>query len=212
METPYPSLTEQVQDWKDSQLLRIPSRLNIKGGVLAGGAVARTVFDRSWKLKDYDIFVPMLPEEERDEYSTKRIKVEYDSVTLDLVFKANDISDFDLSVCQVGINLDTNEVFATPLFLYSVKRNVMICRISNFGVGYLQEYEQPVSWLFNVHVNAGHIAYFCYCIICKEELEKYGDEVFVNDDYKTSIDIWFERVKKYHDRFPTYKLHFVDYE
>lgn len=206
METPYPSLAEQVQDWKVSRMLRIPSCLNIKGGVLAGGSVAQAVFrgcDKYWEpgSNDYDIFVPC------GEPETKRIKVEFNSVTLDLVFKTNDISDFDLSVCQIGISLDTNEVYATPLFLYSVKRNVMVCRVSNFGVGYLQEYREPVTNTFDDHIRRGHDAYFCYCHLCNCDLLMEND-----GEYGDFVQNWWDRVKKYHSRFPSYKLHFVKYD
>ena len=206
IETPYPDLAEQVRVWKVCRLLQIPSCLNIKGGVLAGGSVAQAVFDTGnyWnpQPEDYDIFVPT----PQNGGKTKRIKVEYNATKLDLVFKPNDISDFDLSVCQIGINLDTNEVFATPLFLYSTKFNVMVCRISNFGVEYQYLYTEPVTHAFNHHLIWKHEPTFCYCNLCEESLKEEEEE------YVSCITNWWDRVKKYYNRFPSYKLHFVKYE
>lgn len=201
----YGSLAQQVQRWKIERISPIPSFLNIKGGILSGGAVAQEVF-RYWHFQtDYDIFIP---NHDTERYP-KRAKVEFDGKKLDLVFKSNDISEFDISVTQIGINIDTNVVFATPLFLFSYKNNVMVCRLSSFQLNYDNNFNHPVFSMFDYHLNNNHKTVFHKCGLC---LDEAGDDVFYSAEFFVTFQHWIERVQKYEDRFPNYEIKFVKYE
>lgn len=160
--------------------------------MLAGGAIVRWMFGCRWDETDFDIFF--------DRRKPKRIKVEYKANVLDLVFKNVTISDFDISICQIGIDMDTDVVYATPLFLYSTLNPVLVCRISNWTVGYRQDFSQPIRDMFHMHL-----------LCCKESFQKCncGQEEGLATEF---TDKWFRRISKYEKRLPWYQIKFVDCE
>lgn len=202
----YQELTKKVIEWKHARLNRIPSFLNITGGVIAGGAVSDAVYEfmhHEIGRTDYDIFIS------EQESSPKRIRVEYDDTKLDFVFKSRDIEDFDISVCQIGINIESNVVYVTPLFLYSYRTPVIVCRVSNLSVtDYIQHCwheTSPIIEQFETHVREhGTFCTFDICGSCRPDEDIVG---------VVEIDVllhWFKRVNKYRCRFQKHQFVFVN--
>jgi hypothetical protein len=182
----------------------IPNYMNIEKPMIAGGAITQLVFDHGWFSNDIDVFCGFT---NGVEPIAKRAKttLHYEEQTrvVDFVFRNIYISDFDISVCQVGICLNTKKVFVTPLFLYSYKYNVLVCRISTLRTGYLGAEDTTVMSQFDYHVEQHNRTgdLFHRCRACKSDCKRMGVNGIVG--------IWRRRVKKYADRFPNYTIKFV---
>jgi len=163
----YPGMYQKIQD------LLFPSVPNIKYGFLAGGSIAKFAFERKHKrVKVY------LDEEEK---------------FLDLVFKNKSISDFDISVCQIGMDLQTRDIYVTLLFLYSLLTKEMVICVSEWSFD-----DCRLIRAFDAHTYFEHKMPFHKCSKC------------VNGSYKNEhILTWFARVSKYEERFPDFKIKFI---
>jgi hypothetical protein len=197
----YPTLHEKIQ-LKINQLFpKTPSFLNVKNGFLAGGSVCRFAFDKEWETKDLDIFV----KENTKNPEYKRVKIYLDNQTnfLDLVFRNESISSFDISVCQIGMNLDTRLIYVTPLFLYSFLTQKMIIKVSDLSAQYWRNQKPVVHLLklYNRHLDY-HTVIFHSCTNCKNT---------VKNDLENNEEItrWFDRVDKYLKRFKGWGYKYV---
>lgn len=123
----YPSMHQKIQTQTNLLFPSMPSFLNIKNGFLAGGSIAKFAFDPT----------------EGVEPKHKRVKVYLDDGDnfLDLVFKNKSISDFDISVCQIGMDLQTRDIYVTLLFLYSLLTREMVIRVSDLSAQYVNLHE-----------------------------------------------------------------------
>jgi hypothetical protein len=192
----FPTLYQKIES---KVKIRIPSFIHLKSAFLAGGSICKFAFDKEWLTTDYDIFV-----EDKGEPEYKRVKIYLEDRMdfLDLVFKNESISGFDISVCQIGMNLNTRVIYVTPLFLYSFLRKKMVIRVSDLSAQYYQD-ESPLGLdiIYERHLKY-HTEEFHKCSTCKYTV----DNVLIDS---TMIKRWFERVKKYLDRFNGWEFKFV---
>lgn len=208
----YPSLSQRIEKESKFMFPKVPSCLNITNGMICGGSICRIAFQGSWMdTHDIDIFIPYSTTEPEN----KRVRVDLSrEYVLDLIFKNDNISEFDISVCQIGIHIDTREVYVTPLFLYSYFKLVIVCRTSDKKTTYREEVtligeqyknRDHISDLHSIHVKNAHKDDFCRCNVC---IALVNNERCGTWD-KALIFRWFDRVEKYKSRFLTFPLIFI---
>jgi hypothetical protein len=188
----YPTLHEKIQTKVNQLFPKTPSFLNVKNGFLAGGSICRFAFDKEWKTNDLDIFVET--KEKEPEYKRVKIYLDHQTNFLDLVFRNESISSFDISVCQIGMNLDTRLIHVTPLFLYSFLTQKIIIKVSDLSAQYSED-RIPIHLLdlYERHLKY-HTDIFHSCADCNNTVK--------NDlENKEEITRWFDRVDKYLRRF-----------
>ena len=197
----YPGMHQKIQDRTNLLFSSVPPFLNIKNGFLAGGSIAKFAFEREWESKDIDIFVPM-------EGKHKRVKVYLDEEEkfLDLVFKNKSISDFDISVCQIGMDLQTRDIYVTLLFLYSLLTKEMVIHVSDLSAQYTEwgHGECRLIRVFDAHTYFEHKISFHKCAKCVNYFNYFND-LHENQHILT----WFARISKYEERFPDFKIKFI---
>jgi len=172
-----PEEAQRIVNFKEKMFGQLPKEFNIKGGILGiGEAILFPLFRR------YDVFV----KDEEEKGRIKRIKAELDDKKLDFTFKDRDIELIDISVCQLGIHLVTNEVYVTPLFLFTFGKKVVVCRVpyERCLPGFLGSDYSPLYERFEQHVVLKHEEDFTQCAICdyitktSEEEEKIVQKYF----------------------------------
>lgn len=170
-------------------------------GWISGGSICQLAFGSQWE-SDLDVFI------EREGVPESRELIgNVDSIYVNSV--RDRIASFDLSICQVAVTKD--EIYCTPAFLFSLRSNTMLIRVSPIAIFYLHEHDgipDPtptfVCWMFNKHKEEKHeFNDFHTCQRCV--ISRWGDSYDLSKVYK-----WFDRIKKYQGRFPEMQRIFIN--
>lgn len=217
--------------------------------LLSGGSVAQIATESEWP-SDLDIFSPILPSEHLDEdryissvqwHPEKRLRsniVDVDGnalfyFELDWIRKKTDpiqwvLSDFDLSICQVGVLFSPDDqcVFVTPLFLYSLHNRVLVAQVSDLTARYKEDFNvKPqekviLHEFFEKHCVLhlpGRFDQCDSCYFCADNLMEHDPDPSgakgIGSDYMGSdqnyVKRWIRRVRKYVKRFPDWSVKFI---
>uniref|UniRef100_A0A6C0BNZ4 Uncharacterized protein n=1 Tax=viral metagenome TaxID=1070528 RepID=A0A6C0BNZ4_9ZZZZ len=245
----YPFLLDQSHDCHE--LMMNPCRRGKKSvdqpRFLAGGSVAQIAHDKEWRT-DLDLFRTTLPGEveSREKVWVNLSKrhsggprvVEIDSIAKDTQHIEWTLSDFDLSVCQIGVLLspDTSgvtgpRVFVTPLFLYSLHTRSLIAQVSDVAAKYRDDFKEGITAIldtfFKKHCDLHR--QFCKfdqtslvktrfdeCDSCyytaQNLLERDNNDppiISGDDGADNFIHRWIDRVRKYVGRFPDFDIKYI---
>lgn len=194
----YPSTHDKIQTQVDLLFPSVPEFLNIQNGFLAGGSICKFAFDKNWVSPDIDIFI------KSDKHKRVKVYLDDDVTFLDLVFKNKSISDFDISVCQIGMELKTRRIYVTFLFLYSFLAKKLIVRVSAMTCDYETHGGTfRIQNRFYEHLIYHKDVHFHKCWQCQPDGEELGGG-------KELIFDWFQRINKYESRFPDFKIKFIN--
>lgn len=166
--------------------------------LISGGSICKLAFGGVWESKDVDIFLRAPGDKEA------LVK----EGVYDFVYNKtypNILNDFDISVCQIGYQMESKQVLCTPLFVYSHWSNEMIITVHRRSFDYTYDDGETgtrcdlLQKLFKQHYY-NHKAPFHKCSRCH-----FG---FEGESFK-QVQLWLERVQKYELRFPGMELSFV---
>lgn len=232
------SIVEGIPYDLKSAFCKITSYFNPKliNCCVAGGFCVKKIYNLNYK-SDIDIWIQDLvinsiyDEKNRvdvgDCESVKsflcdnpQLKLNYDSLDLDLIVKTHEpyrcISNFDLSLCQCGINYDVNGnsmIHITPMFLYTFYSKKIIIRIAplnrNYGLED-QKYTKTLEWYFWRHCFSHHSSSVGSLDI--DPFDKCKIERCQEISADPEIKRWFDRISKYRERFPNFKFKFMPRE
>lgn len=170
------------------QMLQYPLGKN-EHGCLTGGWLIQKIFSKLWDC-DIDLFLS----KESEMGSNSRVKChQWDIITLNMDSNIMSILDrFDLSVCQIGYSIKENEIYITPLLLYTLEKRKIIVMPSRYNIFYLSH---PIRYW-----------------ACKDPWDYITESKKLNQfHYDDTIEDrnmnnWMERVRKYAERFREYSF------
>lgn len=186
-----------------------------EGCFVTGGFASQVYFGKVWPDSDIDVWRKPQPGENR----TKRVKIDM----IDNVYDSRGhsvISTFDLSVCQLGVEIkgDAAEpmVWITPLLLYTVFSRNIVCRVLD-----IEDFYDVDGLLIGADDSEDYVLSLT--------LDRLSDNHFCNHDQSVALDMcdkcyarcshsvtktgdvqkWILRLRKYRQRFPGYTVIYI---
>ena len=174
-----PSLSRHIM----SNMPRIDSF--VPQGIVAGGCMTRMAFEKEWKSKDVNVFVPGVSNErvQEDVYDIIS-RVDYPHV----------LERFDISVCQVGYDMKRKHVLCTPLFVYSFRTQHMIIQVDDIRSTYDSAFSREKSDMSLKR------EFWGWC--CFSGKQSWSASTFLTHlAYHKPFQPWINRARKYIERF-----------
>lgn len=173
--------------------------------IIVGSSITKLLHPHiEWEVSDVDILIA------RDEdYENTRMVVKYRGLKWDIIQMCPDIplieraGEFDHSLVQLCFS-SNDGLWLTPLASCTLQSHIVYITVTNDNIYYIgqtnrRSYAFPINYIQNFLQR--HIKYcqtkrhFHQCPECSQKL--------CNDN---DIMKWFERMRKYEKRFPSYKF------
>lgn len=166
---------------------------------MAGGFLVKEITGKKWE-SDIDLFHDP-GEWSRWSGQRRRSFGEWDIVEDDHHHRIEWVIDeFDLSICQFGYSHKDDQIYATPLAIYSHLKKKIIAMPTQMNINYINSIEVIGRTLLNSKLRIWN------SIRDNSSHEKPFHEL-TTDIFPGSMK-WCERVNKYRERFPDYEIYY----